>query len=125
MLGKLDNDFHSHSPVFARIFFRQTKVLVKQLADGTDRAVADDRQISINVHAGHKCGIRLAVFIDALICQANALDDILIKERFTHGCTGPQLRHSGSHQLRTHPLVELADGKYHAAVFIHWAGNKG
>ena len=71
---QIHDELHAHGPIARVMAFRQAEMRVELLADGTDRAVADDRERGVNVHAGHEAVGGLSFFIHALVEQADADD---------------------------------------------------
>ena len=52
----------------------QAEMRIELLADGADRAVADDRERGVDVHARREAVGRLAFFVHALVEQTDADD---------------------------------------------------
>jgi hypothetical protein len=71
---QIHDEFHAHGPVADVMAVRQTKNFVKLAADGTDGTVCDDCQRGVDIHAGRKAVGRIALFVHALIEQADADD---------------------------------------------------
>ena len=61
--------------------FRYAKMRIELLADGADRAVADDRKRSVNVHAGREAIGGLALLVHALVKQTNPDDFVVFDKR--------------------------------------------
>ena len=56
------------------MIFRHSKNFIQLPANRPDRAVADDRERSVDVHAGREAVGRISFFVHALIEQADADD---------------------------------------------------
>jgi len=65
----IHNYLHAHRPVAQVMAFRQAKVGIQLLADGTDRAVTDDRECGADVHARREAIGGIAFFVHALVEQ--------------------------------------------------------
>ena len=121
---QLDHELHAEGPLAARVAGRQTETLVEPLADRADGAVAHDGELRANIHAGHEAIGRCAELVHTLIGETESGDTAALrvrrigKERSADGCARPDLHKAASHQLRAHPLIELADGKDQAAAFV-------
>src|ERR1017187_6350232 len=70
--GQINDELHAHGPIARVMAFRRAEALVQLLADVPDRAVADDRERGVNVHAGRETVAWRAFLVHALVEQANA-----------------------------------------------------
>ena len=71
---QIHDELHADGPVADVMAVRQTKNLVELAPDGADGTVGDDCQCGVDVHAGRKAVGRIALFVHALIEQADADD---------------------------------------------------
>ena len=118
VFGQIHHELHAHGPVARVMASRQAEMLVELLADRADRAVADDGERGVDVHAGHEAVGGLALLVHALVEQAHADDFVVFDQRLRHRRAGPDLDRAGALHLRADPLHELAHRKHHAAVLV-------
>ena len=99
--------------------FGQAEVRVELLADGPDRAVADDRERGVNVHARREAVGRLALFCPRPgRASARRRLCLLSMSACDTGRAGPDLDRAGALHLRADPLHELAHREHQAAVLV-------
>ena len=89
--GQVHDELHAHRPIAGVVAFGQAELRVELLADGADRAVADNGERGVNVHARHEAVAGLALLIHALVEQADADDFVVLDERLGHRRAGPDL----------------------------------
>ena len=76
------------------------------------------------IHAGHKARNGCALPVYSLVAEAHSGDlvavpfGILFEERFTDRHRRPDLHQPRRHDLRAHPLVELADRHHQPAALV-------
>ena len=116
--GQVHDELHAHRPVARVVAFGQAELRVELLADGADRAVADDGERGVDVHARHEAVARLALLIHALVEQADADDFVVLDQRLGHRRAGPDLDRAGALDLGANPLHELAHREHQPAGLV-------
>ena len=122
VLRQIHHELHAHRPVARVMVFRQAEKVVQLPADRADRAVAHHGQRGVNVHARREALGGRALFVHALIQQADAGHLSVFDQRLRDGCAGPDLNRARALHLRANPLHELSHRKHHAAALVQKAG---
>ena len=105
--------------------FGRAENLVDGLADGADCAVANDGEARLHVHAGQVALGGRALFVYALVGQAESCNRAIGKERLGDRRAGPDLHEAAGEKLRCDPLVELPERKQQASALVEEGGNPG
>src|SRR5512147_3167953 len=77
---KFDHELHAECPLANLVALGQTEFGIYLAADCPDRAVADDGERGLDVHAGSEASAGIAVCVGALVGETNAGESFVVEE---------------------------------------------